>query len=424
MALFYGWRISVLSMGGNFMLQGAGLYCMNAFMEPLCELHGWTRMGLNFSLGLATLMGQIAMPIAAAIATKVSLRLLMGLGALVGGLATCAMGLTSELWLFTVYNVILWIASQFCGGVVGNALMSNWFSHYRGIAFGIANSGTSLSGMLLPMAVLVIINTFNVPVAYMTLGVVTCALAPLCWWIVRRTPAMLHMHPDGRKHEPHKAIMRKVNTHGMHLFRRPAVWYIGMSFGLALMAAAAVLSQMKPRFSDLGLGAYAAMFLAAFSAFAGTVAKYVWGWLCDRFTPIFAARLLMMTCLLSMGLMFAPSSLWIMIGFALFFAFGAGGLWVVLPAVTAYYFGAPNFLGVYKIISIFIIIRCLGFPVMGLSHELAGSYILADIIFAISYLAAFILTMLLHPERAVEKDRHHKKTHKIHKNNKINHTSQ
>ena len=33
--MFYGWKISLLSMGGNFMLQGSVLYCMNAFMEPL-----------------------------------------------------------------------------------------------------------------------------------------------------------------------------------------------------------------------------------------------------------------------------------------------------------------------------------------------------------------------------------------------------
>ena len=30
--MFYGWKIGLLSMGGNFMLQGTVLYCMNAFM--------------------------------------------------------------------------------------------------------------------------------------------------------------------------------------------------------------------------------------------------------------------------------------------------------------------------------------------------------------------------------------------------------
>ena len=61
------------------MLQGSVLYCMNAFMEPLCEVHGWTRAGLNLSMGFAALMGQLAMPLAAAISARCSLRRLMAL---------------------------------------------------------------------------------------------------------------------------------------------------------------------------------------------------------------------------------------------------------------------------------------------------------------------------------------------------------
>ena len=70
------------------MLQGSVLYCMNAFMEPLCEVHGWTRAGLNLSMGFAALMGQLAMPLAAAVSARCSLRRLMALGALAGGAAT------------------------------------------------------------------------------------------------------------------------------------------------------------------------------------------------------------------------------------------------------------------------------------------------------------------------------------------------
>ncbi|MEE0815252.1 MAG: MFS transporter, partial [Desulfovibrio fairfieldensis] len=122
--MFYGWKISLLSMGGNFMLQGSVLYCMNAFMEPLCEVHGWTRAGLNLSMGFAALMGQLAMPLAAAVSARCSLRRLMALGALAGGAATAVMGLTGNILLYTLLFTIAWVCTQFCGGVVGNALMN------------------------------------------------------------------------------------------------------------------------------------------------------------------------------------------------------------------------------------------------------------------------------------------------------------
>ncbi|MCD7983375.1 MAG: hypothetical protein LUG19_03860 [Desulfovibrio sp.] len=78
--MFYGWKISLLALGGNFMLQGSVLYCMNAFMEPLCAAHGWSRAGINISMGIASLMGQFAMPLAAAVSARCSLRRLTALG--------------------------------------------------------------------------------------------------------------------------------------------------------------------------------------------------------------------------------------------------------------------------------------------------------------------------------------------------------
>ena len=160
--MFYGWKISLLSMSGNFMLQGTVLYCMNAFMEPLCALNGWTRAELNVGMGLATLVGQIAMPLAAGLCARHSLRRLMTIGAFTGGIATILLGGTTSLPLFTLLFTVAWVSTQICGGVVGNALVSNWFHHFRGRAFGLANAGTSLSGVILPLLSMVLINTFSV----------------------------------------------------------------------------------------------------------------------------------------------------------------------------------------------------------------------------------------------------------------------
>lgn len=404
--MFYGWKISALCLGGNFMLQGSALYGMNAFMEPLCDLHGWTRVGLNMSLGVAAFMGQLAMPVAAAVSTRHSLRMLMTVGAVAGGLATWAMGLTDDIRLFTLFMVLLWVASQVCGGVVANALMSNWFSHFRGIAFGLANSGTSLAGMVLPFLSLVLIRHFDMQTAYAILGGATLLLAPLSWVLVRRSPQMLHLHPDGRQHDPRppKGVPRAVSLAA--LIRRPAAWWIGIAFGLALMVGSGVLSQLKPRFTDMGADAYPAMILAGLAALFGTLAKYFWGWVCDRATPIMAARALMFCGLGSMCFLLLPPSLPSMAAFGLSFGSCVGGLWVVLPAVVAYYFGSPNFLAVYKFVAIFILIRSLGFPIMGISYDVCGSYALSDIFFGVSFAVALALTFCLREDRAVERQAH------------------
>ena len=402
-AMFYGWKISLLSMGGNFMLQGSVLYCMNAFMEPLCEAYGWTRAELNVSMAVAALVGQLAMPVAASLSARFSLRRLMASGALVGGVATIFQGMTGNMALFTLLFTIAWSATQICGGVVGNALVSNWFYYFRGRAFGVANAGTSLSGVVLPLASMVLINHFDVSTAYLVLGLLTCALAPLSWALVRDTPQAMHMHPDGRRHDPPASRKQRApDTSFTGLLHSPRAFCLGMTFGLALMVSSSVMSQMKPRFVDLGIAPYPAMLLACSAALCAALGKYVWGWACDRFTPLTAVHGIMLACAACLCLGFLPPYVWTMTVFSLSFGLCVGGLWTVLPAVVSYYYGSGNFLPSYKFVSIFIMLRCLGYPIMGYSYEITGSYGAADVVFVGLLLLSLGLSLYLREGDAVE----------------------
>lgn len=406
--MFYGWKLSLLSMGGNFMLQGTVLYCMNAFMEPLCQINGWTRTELSLSMALAALAGQAAMPLAVSLAARYPLRRLMILGAVLGGAATVGLGHAAHLALFTLFLTVAWVATQICGGVVGNALMSNWFHYLRGRAFGLANAGTSLSGVLLPLLSMALINHYSVAVAYTVLGLLTFGLAPLSWFLVRDMPQDLALFPDGRRHQPW--VSKKHRTPAVSfsgMVRMPAGYFMGLAFGLTVMVGTSVMSQMKPRFSDLGLEAYPAMLLACAAALCAAVGKYLWGWVCDRFTPLMAMRLVMLGCMLGMGLGFLPSGIWSMGLFSIVFGVCVGGVWTVLPTVVAYYFGSENFLPAYKFMSVFILLRSAGYPVLGCSHDLTGGYGAADLFFLGLLALSLVLSFFLREGRAAEGQIHH-----------------
>lgn len=377
----------------NLLLQGSALYSLNAFMQPLGEAYGWSRSDINFSLGLASFIGQVSMPCAAAIAERHSLRMLMVLGSLGGGLSTIAMGLATNLQIFTFCVAILWISSQFCGGVVANALMSNWFIKYRGLAMGLSSSGTNWGGFLLPALCLCGVVHIGLCSTYIVLGLFICCLSPFCWLIIRPTPEDIGLLPDGLKSREMQNLPASQAPSWEFLFRQPAIWRIGLAFGLALMAAAGVSSQLTPRFNDMGLNDITAMLVTTIAATCSLGGKYFWGYICDKLSPFMAAPLLMISCLVSMCLCWLPPSLPAAIIFSFSFSASVGGLGVAMPNITACYFGAGNFLNAYKAISIFIIIRCLGFPIMGLSYKLASSYFIADIIFCVSFFVAAILML-------------------------------
>ena len=181
---------------------------------------------------------------------------------------------------------------------------------------------------------------------------------------------------------------------------------MGIAYGLALMTASTFMSQLKPRFADLGLEAWPAMLLTCLAALFAALAKYAWGWMSDRTSPLIASRLIMAMSVVSVALLLLPPSLPLLALFSVAFGGCIGGLWTVLPALVSWYFGSRNFLGAYKFITIIHILRCGGFPVMAASHGLFGSYALADAFFGASLLTALVLTFLLRPGDAVENTHH------------------
>lgn len=375
--MFYGWKVCFVSCMGNLLVVGGVTYIMNAFMEPMTLLHGWTRGDIGTAVGLGTFCGTISMPILASLAMHYSLRLLTTLGMALGGLAFMGLGYADSLPVFTALFALAWVAGQACGGVVGNALMGNWFIRFRGRAFGVANLGTSLSGAILPFLALVLINLFDVRMAFLLIGGCILAFTPLCHVVVRDKPEDMGLLPDNRAaDEPGASSVppRTVIVPWKDLLSYRDAYCIGLAFGFGLLAAAGVLGQLKPRFADLGFSDYTAMTFMCLTALCAAAGKYLWGWVCDRKTPLYSAKLLMIANVCTLGVAMLPPTVFAVTLFVTVGGACLGGFWTVLPAVVAHVVGRERFVSVYRFVTVFISFKALGYPVMGFSYQWTGSY--------------------------------------------------
>ena len=402
--VFYGWKLATIGSCGNLLLQGSVFYTMNAFIEPLVELHGWSRAGIGLSMTFASAMMTLSMPIGIMLTNKISIRLLMTLGAFIGGLSYVGLGYVDDIRLFAALFAIVWVCGQICGGVVATMLMNRWFAAYRGRAFGLVNMGTSLSGAFLPFVALVLVDTLGVSWAFSILGGLAFLLFPLCWRIIRNTPEDIGLTVDGVAANAFAAAREEEKVIPMNwreLVASRQMWIIGVSFGIGLMAVGGVLSQLKPRFVDTGMSSYVAMGFMCLTALLGAVGKYAWGWVCDRTTPLFATKLLFLCNALSLACIFLPHTLFNVI----LFVVGYGvcmGIWTVFPSVVAYLYGKKQFPHVYKYISLFVAVKSLGYAAVGLSHSLTGNYNMAYMGMVILLLAAFAATSTIREHEAAE----------------------
>jgi len=403
--VYYGWYIVLIAFVANFMSVGTSFYIFNAFMQPLSEAHGWSRTALNMALVLGMIAGFVGQFLAGTLVMRTGPRILMLIGPILSGGACILLGWTDVLWRFYLLYILLYLGSMTYGGVVANTAVNNWFIRKKGKALGFASAGISFSGAVLPLIAMTLILHSTIASAFLWIGLLTMAVGPLSWLVIRDWPEQFGLQPDGLPLEGliDPSVLRdqkerQIDDAGRKepwTFRRligtATFWKVGFSLGLALTSVGAVMSQLKPRFADLGFDDMTAMWLMALTACIGAVAKYLWGMWCDRFDPrhIFAILVSMMA--LGLGLALVHDSLVALVLFIVIFGFAMGGVMSLFPIIVADLYGRESFPAVFRYVSLIVIIEVFGFVIAGQSFDRTGSYDLAYIIFIVLALIAVCL---------------------------------
>jgi MFS family permease len=177
------------------------------------------------------------------------------------------------------------------------------------------------------------------------------------------------------------------------LIKTGAFWKIGFAFPLVLAGVSSVMSQLKPRFSDIGFDDMTAMKMMACTAFIGAIGKYVWGMLCDRYSSKKVVAILFGANCVGLSLGLIHGSMAAIIIFIIVYGFAMGGLMSTFPIIIADLFGRISFPSVARFISVFFVLELVGFKIAGQSFVRTGSYDMAFIAFLVLDVIAFFLIL-------------------------------
>jgi sugar phosphate permease len=416
--LFYGWYIIGITFIANFLTAGTTFYVMNAFMEPLCSTRGWSRTDVNLAPVFGTFVFIFSNLIYGTMILKIGPRIMMAIGAVVGGIAFALMGKAVLLWQFYFLFILLTLGNGAYGEIVANTAVNNWYVAKRGMAIGLSTTGKSLSGAFLPLLAMVLIMKYNIASAFFWIGLFVVAMGPITWLIVRNWPEDLGLAPDGipATAPPHgttpiseKPAGQGQQNEGNHvkgigeeqeeiytfskLIRMGSFWKLGFVIALALISLVGTMSQLKPRFVDIGYSDMASMIMMSATALIGAAGKYIWGTLCDRFDSRHVVAVLMGTCAFGLSLSFIKNSVPALMLFIVIFGFGVGGILSTVFIITADFFGRKSFPAVFRYLTIFNLFQLAGFIISGQSFDRLGSYDAAYIFFIVSNISAGLLIL-------------------------------
>ena len=411
--LFYGWYIVATAFWANFMSTGTSFYIFNAFMEPLCEIRHWDRTEINLALATGSLFAMFSQLPLGALVMRIGPRIPMFIGPLVAGLSFIFLGRVEAHWLFYFLFIMVYTANASYGGIVAASAVNNWFVLKKGKALGISQAGISTSGAILPFLAMLVLIRSDLQTAFLGVGLLMMSVGPICLMVVRNWPEDLGLAPDGEEsihsrkikkedahHQDEKARGDNCNTSWPPslLIRTPAFWKIGIAFAMVLISIVGVMSQLKPRFSDMGFSDATAMGLMAATAALGAAGKYIWGSLCDRFDVKNVVSALMASTAAGLAVNLLEPSIWSLFLFVVVFGFSMGGVMSTFPISVAEIFGRESFPAVFRFVALFQMIQMLGYIISGLSRDNLGSYSGAYVVFiALAFGASLLMLTVKRP---------------------------
>jgi MFS family permease len=395
-AAFFGWRMVGVAFLVDFIAVGFFFYSFGIYYPAIdAEFPGgsaWVAMGIAVS----NLLSGVFAPFAGRALDALPLRRVMLVGAAIVASGFGLLSLVRELWqYYLVLGTFFALGLGLMGGMASTKLVANWFEAGRGRALGIANTGISLSGLLMPTVAtwLVAELGWRGGLRVYALGIL-CIVVPLVAALVVTRPEDVGQRPDGgARLEPGAlpSVPDPIWTAGA-ILRAPRFWLIALPFALTFSALSSILIHLAPRAIDLGLDGYRPARVLSAAAGAGVIGKLGFGWLIDRFEPRVAVLTSFLAQAVGLALVMQADGYASLAAGAAVFGLGMGGAVPLQGAIIGQAFGRLSFGTAAGLMRPFQVpIHALGIPFAARVRDATGSF---DPAFAV-FLGAYAVSALV-----------------------------
>ena len=406
---FMGWRMVAVAFFVDFVAVGFFFYSYGVFFKAIAVEFGDSRLGVALGLTVTNAVGAIAAPLVGRALDRFPLRRVIGVGAT--SMAIGFLGLSqveTQMQFYLVLGLFIGFGASSMGNLATSKLVANWFERKRGTALGIAATGVSLSGVIMPYISAEIIDAHGWRNGFMVYGFFTFfVVVPLVLKLVVSHPRDVGMLPDGaliKEGDSSKAAVSKPLLSMRDVSRDRNFWVIVLTFSLMFCCMSTTLTHMVPRLTDMGHALQVASLVMSLCAGLGVVGKLSFGWLGDRLPMRRILYIIILVQFTGQMIMFQSDALiWFALGAALF-GYGVGGVVPTHGNIVGRTFGSERFGAVLGLMRPAMFpIQILGVPFAGWVYDTTGSYAQAfQVLFILYGLAAVMVAFYKAPAPVIE----------------------
>ncbi len=187
---FVGWRMVGVAFFVDFIAVGFFFYSYGVFFKAIATEFGDSRLGVSIGISVTQGAGALLAPFIGRALDRYPLKRVMGTGAFAMGTGFVLLGFVqTPLQFYLILGVFIGFGAGAMGQLATSKLVSNWFVLKRGTALGIAATGISVSGVLMPATTAWLIGEFGWRNGFLTYGIITLVVVvPLVLRLVISRP--------------------------------------------------------------------------------------------------------------------------------------------------------------------------------------------------------------------------------------------
>ena len=354
-----------------------------AILAPalMAKFEGVARGPVERVFMIAALLNLIGSALVGKIMGKFTMRIAMPVYAILmsGGIL---------MWSMCTSLSQMYIAAIFVGlGASGiaiipcGALLNNWFEEKKGLAIGIAFTGSGAGGLLLVQLTSYMIANYNLQQAYLALGIVAAAVSiPITIFVVREHPKDKGLMPygagqssGGQTSLPGIALKQYIKT--------GSFWFLAISVFIISFINVGLQNHFPTHMIKIGIDSAVVANIFSLYLFLLIPTKILLGFIYDKLGIAIATIYCVIAYFITVGLLYylgiigPESALYVAIAGAAIFSLVSAMSTVTPPFVTAKIVGLKDYATIYGVLNLFYGIGLIVGPgVAAKMYDSSGSY--------------------------------------------------
>lgn len=380
----YAWIIMLCCL----VLSGAGsgvfVSTLGVFVKPICEDLGFLRSQFILYSTIYFIVNVLLMPIYGTLFQRFSFRKIAAICSVACSVSLLGYSFSHELWHFYLFALISGLFVNGISIMAMGILINRWFIDKRGLACGIAYSGTGITAAILLPICNQLIGSIGWSMTFRFLAVIELLITlPIVLFMIRDKPEDMGVEAYRKSNSSGEEEKSSVLNGDNGLTRKqamstPTFWLLFIAVFIIAVCQAGPNSNTVSILSDIGYSsAFAASVSSAYMIIL-TICKVGMGHIFDRLGSMKGSMLIGVCCIifplvaLFNYISFVP---WIYVAVL---AVAGSGSTVLGTVLSLNYFGRKDYARVYSLIALGTQLgAAFSSPFLGIIYDMTGGYNLA-----------------------------------------------